>query len=108
MNRVELEELLNKMTLDEKIGQLVQVIGSNFLDEGSDVTTGPLNDLGIDKQMLYNVGSLLNIAGAENIRKIQEKYLSKNRLKIPLLFMADVITLFLIACSLVSDSSSSN
>lgn len=38
MNKVELEELLNKMTLDEKIGQLVQVIGSNFLDEGSDVT----------------------------------------------------------------------
>lgn len=94
MNKVELEELLNKMTLDEKIGQLVQVIGSNFLDEGSDVTTGPLSDLGIDKQMLYNVGSLLNVAGAENIRKIQEKYLSKNRLKIPLLFMADVINGF--------------
>lgn len=94
MNKVELEELLNKMTLDEKVGQLVQVIGSNFLDEGNDITTGPLSDLGISEQMLYNVGSLLNVAGAENIRKIQEKYLSKNRLKIPLLFMADVINGF--------------
>lgn len=28
MNKIELEELLNKMTLDEKVGQLVQVIGS--------------------------------------------------------------------------------
>lgn len=94
MNKAGLKELLNKMTLDEKIGQLIQVIGSNFLDEEGSVTTGPVNDLGINEQMLYNVGSLLNVAGAENIRKIQEKYLAKNRLKIPLLFMADVINGF--------------
>lgn len=41
--------------------------------------------------MLYNVGSILNVVGTEKIRKIQENYLAKNRLKIPLLFMADII-----------------
>ena len=41
--------------------------------------------------MLYNVGSILNIVGTKKIRKVQEEYLSKNRLKIPLLFMADII-----------------
>ena len=56
-----------------------------------DTTTGPLKDLELSNEMLYNVGSILNVVGSEKIRKIQDEYLSKNRLKIPLLFMADVI-----------------
>lgn len=84
-------QLLNKMTLEEKIGQLVQVAGEVFLMDNVEVTTGPLRDLGLSNEMLYNVGSILNIVGTEKIRKVQEEYLSKNRLKIPLLFMADII-----------------
>ena len=56
-----------------------------------EVSTGPLKDLGISNEMLYNVGSILNVVGTEKIKKIQENYLAKNRLKIPLLFMADII-----------------
>lgn len=91
MTKEKLLELLNKMTLEEKIGQLVQVAGGVFLMDNVDSATGPLKDLNLSNEMLYNVGSILNIVGCEKIKKIQDEYLSKNRLKIPLLFMADVI-----------------
>ena len=87
----ELVKLLKEMTLEEKIGQLVQVAGEVFLMDDVDTTTGPLKDLELSNEMLYNVGSILNVVGSDKIRKIQDEYLSKNRLKIPLLFMADVI-----------------
>lgn len=90
MKEKALYELLQKMTLEEKIGQLVQVAGETFLMDNIEVSTGPLKDLEISNEMLYNVGSILNVVGTEKIRKIQENYLAKNRLKIPLLFMADL------------------
>lgn len=91
MNIEKLYELLGKMTLDEKIGQLVQIAGEVFLMDNIEISTGPLKDLGLSNEMLYNVGSILNIVGTKKIRKVQEEYLSKNRLEIPLLFMADII-----------------
>lgn len=91
MKKEKLLELLGQMTLQEKVGQLVQVAGEVFLMDDVDTTTGPLKDLNLSNEMLYNVGSILNVVGSEKIRKIQDEYLSKNRLKIPLLFMADVI-----------------
>ena len=87
MKEKALYELLQKMTLEEKIGQLVQVAGETFLMDNIEVSTGPLKDLEISNEMLYNVGSILNVVGTEKIRKIQENYLAKNRLKIPLLFI---------------------
>lgn len=91
MKKEKLLQLLNEMTLEEKIGQLIQVAGETFLMKEVDVTTGPLKNLELSNEMLYNVGSILNIVGSEKVRKVQDEYLSKNRLKIPLLFMADVI-----------------
>lgn len=90
-------ELLNEMTLDEKIGQMVQIVGDIFLEDDINVSTGPLKDLELSKEKLYNVGSVLNIMGVERVRKVQDEYLSKNRLKIPLLFMDDVINGYKIA-----------
>ena len=59
--------------------------------EEVDAVTGPLKNLNLSNEKLYNVGSILNVVGSEKIRKVQDEYLSKSRLKIPLLFMADVI-----------------
>ena len=93
----ELINLLNKMTVEEKIGQMVQIAGDIFLTENVDVTTGPLKDLELSNDILFNIGSVLNITGAENIKKVQDKYLERNRLKIPLLFMDDIINGYKIA-----------
>ncbi len=97
MKDKKIQELLNEMTLDEKIGQMVQVVGDIFLSDNIDVSTGPLKDLKLSNEMLYNVGSILNIMGAEKVKKVQDEYLSKSRLKIPLLFMDDVINGYKIA-----------
>ncbi len=93
----EIIELLNKMTLEEKIGQMVQVAGDAFLQADINVTTGPLKNLELSEEMLYNVGSVLNVMGSKRVRKVQDEYLSKSRLKIPLLFMDDVINGYKIA-----------
>lgn len=91
MKQEELLDLLSQMTLKEKIGQLVQVLGQAFFIDNIKSTTGPLNELNLSKEELYNVGSVLNIIGSEKVKKLQDEFLSNNRLKIPLLFMADII-----------------
>lgn len=81
MRKSKILDLLHQMSIDEKIGQLVQY--------SIDPTTGPPKELNIPN--VFNIGSILNIAGAKKVKQMQDEYLSHNRLKIPLLFMADVI-----------------
>lgn len=81
------EELLQKMTLEEKIGQMNQYNG--FWG-----ATGPVTDLPQNKfEDIANglVGSMLNASGTENIRSIQKHAVEKSRLGIPLIFALDVI-----------------
>ncbi len=77
MKEEKLYQLLNKMTVEEKIGQLIQVAGETFLMDNVEVSTGPLKNLGLSNEMLYNVGSILNIVGTEKIRKVQEEFREK-------------------------------
>ena len=98
MKYKEIIELLNKMTIEEKIGQMVQIGGDVFLsDDTNGMLTGPLKNSHLSKKMIYHVGSVLNIIGAEKVKKVQDEYLSKSRLKIPLLFMDDIINGYKIA-----------
>lgn len=79
-------EILSKMTLEEKVGQLVQYSGFEY-------ATGPQNSNStsvLNEIKQGKVGSMLNVAGAEETKKFQELAL-KSRLKIPLLFGQDVI-----------------
>ena len=92
MQEKELIKLLNDMTLEEKIGQLIQISGDYLKDiEDNKIQTGPIKQLGISSEMIYNVGSVLNTVGVKNVIDLQRKYLEKSRLKIPLMFMADII-----------------
>jgi beta-glucosidase len=78
-------ELLSKMTVEEKIYQLVQ-----FTSDGT--ITGPKSgDNYITRIQQGKVGSVLNATGAANNRKIQQLAVENSRLKIPLLFAHDVI-----------------
>ncbi|MCQ4035037.1 beta-glucosidase BglX [Kaistella montana] len=79
------ENLLAKMTLDEKIGQL-------NLPSSGDFTTGQATNSDIGKKIEQGlVGGLFNIKGAEKIKAVQKVALEKSRLKIPLIFGMDVI-----------------
>jgi len=78
-------DLMSKMTVDEKIYQLVQ-----FTSDGS--ITGPkTGDNFITRIQQGKVGSILNATGAKETREIQRINLENSRLKIPLLFGHDVI-----------------
>lgn len=89
MRQEELKDLLESLTLEEKIYQLVQLSG-DFYNAGA-MAVGPQAKLGISQEVVDNAGSVLNVLGAEKVRKIQKEYLEKSRHKIPLLFMADIV-----------------
>lgn len=90
MTEEKLRELLNSLTLEEKVGQLVQLSGDFFTDD-EELAVGPQQKMGIDPAMVGLVGSVLNVTGAEKTRAIQESYLARSCHNIPLLFMADVV-----------------
>lgn len=90
MTEEKLKELLNSLSLKEKIGQLIQLSGDFYTDDEA-MKVGPQQKLGIDQETVDLSGSVLNVSGAEKVRKIQETYLKKSRHKIPLLFMCDVV-----------------
>jgi len=92
------QALLEKMTLAEKIGQLMQ-----YNDQGSSAPTAADADSAIavnpetrDHVDAYELakkgelGSMLNVIGAEKTRRFQEAAMH-SRLGIPILFGADVI-----------------
>jgi beta-glucosidase len=79
------DNLLSKMTLDEKIGQL-------NLPGASDFTTGQAQSSDIGKKVEQGlVGGLFNIKGVDKIRDVQKVAVEKSRLKIPMIFGMDVI-----------------
>ncbi|MCU4164646.1 beta-glucosidase BglX [Carboxylicivirga caseinilyticus] len=79
------DSVLNLMTLEEKIGQMNQYSG-NFAATGevSDNQSGEYLKKGM-------IGSTFNVFGADHLRMLQEQNLKYSRLKIPMLFAADVI-----------------
>jgi beta-glucosidase len=81
-----INDLLKRMTLEEKIGQMNQV-GGTFAN------TGPINPLSNQGQEMREgkIGSVLNLAGVDGIRKIQQVAVEETRLHIPLIFGLDVI-----------------
>ncbi len=77
--------LMNKMTLEEKIGQL-------NLPGAGDITTGQASNTDIGKKIREGqVGGLFNIKSVEKIKAVQKVAVEESRLKIPLLFGMDVI-----------------
>lgn len=82
------------MTLKEKFGQLTQITGELYVGKIDDemVETGPLYPRHVlDEETLYTIGSVIGVSGARTANRIQEAYLKRSRLKIPLLFMHDAI-----------------
>ncbi|MBQ6613720.1 MAG: beta-glucosidase BglX [Clostridia bacterium] len=85
-----LETLLAGMTFDEKIGQLAQYNATLLRATDAEIT-GPDVKLGIDKEDIKNVGSVLNFKTVEDVIEMQKRHLEIDRNKIPLVFMMDVI-----------------
>jgi beta-glucosidase len=89
--------LLAKMTLEEKLGQLVQ-----YSSSGSAAPSITQDNLAANPEVGYQLdamqlaatgrmGSMLNVNGAAQIHAFQQAAVERSRLHIPLLFGADVI-----------------
>ena len=80
-----IDNLMRKMTLQEKIGQL-------NLPVSGEIVTGQAKSSDVaGKIRKGQVGGLFNVKGVENIREVQKIAVEQSRLKIPLLFGMDVI-----------------
>jgi beta-glucosidase len=78
-------DILGQMTLSEKVGQLVEYAA------GSATGPGKRQDDLEQRIARGEVGSLINLAGAEETNRYQRIAVEKSRLHIPLLFGFDVI-----------------
>ena len=85
------EELLEKMTLEEKLQQLTQLSGVFFDSKDKTAATGPKNDIGLTDADLAGSGSVLNFRGADQVYRVQEAHLKADRNQIPMIFMMDVV-----------------
>ncbi len=80
-----IDDLMKKMTLEEKIGQL-------NLPGSGDIVTGQAGNSDIaGKIRKGQVGGLFNIKGVDKIRAVQKIAVEESRLKIPMIFGMDVI-----------------
>ena len=80
-----ISNLMKKMTLEEKIGQL-------NLPGSGDIVTGQASNSDIAKKIKDGaVGGLFNIKSVAKIRDVQKVAVEQTRLKIPMIFGMDVI-----------------
>jgi beta-glucosidase len=94
------DALLSQMTLEEKLGQLVQYGASNdaanaeFANDNKAPGINPEAHLKIDPMELAakgRLGSILNVVGAARTNAFQRAAIEKSRLHIPILFGADIL-----------------
>ena len=79
------DDLMGKMTLQEKIGQL------NLPVTGDIITGSTVSGDVVGKIRAGQVGGLFNMKGVQSIRALQEVAVKQSRLGIPLIFGMDVI-----------------
>lgn len=81
-----ISKLMDKMTLQEKIGQL------NLVTPGGGILTGSVVSADVESKIKEGkVGGIFGVYGPLNVRQAQKLAVEESRLGIPLLFGSDVI-----------------
>jgi len=84
-NAAQLDDLLQEMSPDEKLGQLT-MIRADFGDAGAELGAAKIAEIQAGR-----TGSILDLRGLEHIQKSQRAAVEGSRLGIPLLFTLDVL-----------------
>ena len=80
-----IDDLMGKMTVEEKIGQL-------NLPVAGDIVTGQAKSSNVSERIRKGeVGGLFNLKGADKIREVQRIAVEESRLGIPIIISRDVI-----------------
>lgn len=84
--KIFIDELIGKMTIQEKIGQL------NLLTPGGGIPTGAAVSSNVEEKIKNGkVGGVFGVTGPDKVRLAQEIAVKNSRLGIPMLFGSDVI-----------------
>ncbi|MGL4589276.1 MAG: glycoside hydrolase family 3 N-terminal domain-containing protein [Mycoplasmatales bacterium] len=87
--KVDINKLLEEMTLQEKIGQLVHPFSDLILDYQTN--NEARKQVNLEDEKIFTVGSISGLGNPPEMRKLQRLILEKSRLKIPVLNMMDVV-----------------
>ena len=80
-----IKNLMSKMSIDEKIGQL------NLVTQGRAITGAVVNK-GVEAKLKKGeIGGVFGLFGTKDVREVQEMAVKNSRLHIPLIFGLDVI-----------------
>ncbi len=88
---IDVKKLLSRMTIEEKIGQLMQQNANVLINTSANVTGNVTTYNGLSKEEVNNIGSVLNFKSSVEMRTIQGEHLANDRNKIPMIFMMDII-----------------
>lgn len=88
---MKIEQLLRKMTLEQKLAQISQYNAICLHIGASGDITGPAQELSLKREEISSVGSVLNFGNADEVKNIQKEHLANDPNKIPMLFMLDVV-----------------
>ncbi len=86
-----IKKLIDDLTIDEKIGQLLQLAPFFFVEDLDVEIFGHVQALHLNKEKIFQAGSVLGNNNATEMIKVQKRYLKESRHKIPLIFMADIV-----------------
>ena len=90
MTEQALKELLDSLTIEEKVGQLVQCNAGQFIKNQLEIT-GPDGEQLPAEDLCRVMGSVLTFEDAKQAKALQDMHLAADPKKIPLLLMLDVI-----------------
>lgn len=91
MQEAEIKKLLEDMTLPEKVGQMMQLMGAFYMEDLEQVLTGPNEEMKLKKQDIGLAGSILNTYGEDTLKELQTSYMENHPHHIPMLFMMDAV-----------------
>lgn len=89
MKENQLKQLLDNMSIDDKIIELLQLSPDYYTEDG--VATGLATEIELGENGIYNTNSVLNVFGIDRVNKIKAEHVEKNKHHIPMMFMADII-----------------
>lgn len=89
MKENQLIQLVEEMTIDEKINQLLQLAAAFYSDKAEE-KTGPMSELGLSQETIDTAGTTLRFR-CKRSKTCSKEYMQNHRLNIPTLLMADII-----------------
>ena len=87
----DVKKILENMTIEQKVGQLVQFNAMFFVNTEAEITGPMMQYFGLTEENLKNIGSILNFSNGKETMEIQKKHLAEDPNGIPVMFMMDVI-----------------